>query len=254
MLPLELRSVRVAYGDQLALDGVSLSVSAGECVAVVGPSGAGKSSLLGLCNATVTPTGGEVLFNGSPVRDSERWRRDDGRRVATIYQHLHLIDKLQVVHNVNAGRLGEWSTLRSLWSLVSPREVSETRAVLDRLGIADKLHHRTGDLSGGEQQRVAIARALRQDPLLILADEPTASLDPARAEEIMVVLTAVARERRRALIVSQHDINLAIRTCDRIVGLRSGRVVFDTDARSVTRDMADTLYRTAGSNTRSTLR
>ena len=101
---------------------------------------------------------------------------------------------------------------------------------------------------------MAIARALRQDPLLILADEPTASLDPARAEEIMVVLTAVARERRRALIVSQHDINLAIRTCDRIVGLRTGRVVFDAAARSVTRDMADTLYRTAGSNTGSTLR
>ena len=126
--------------------------------------------------------------------------------------------------------------------------------MLDRLGIADKLHQRTGDLSGGEQQRVAIARALRQDPVLILADEPTASLDPARADEIMVLLTSVARERQRAMIVSQHDLTLAIRTCDRIVGLRSGRIVFDTPAADVTRDMADTLYSTAGSTAGSMLR
>ena len=240
---LELRSATVTYGERRALDGVSFTVRAGECVAVVGPSGAGKSSLIGLCNATVTPSTGSVRFAGRPILDNEAWRRADGHRIATIYQQLHLTGRLKVVHNVNAGRLGEWSTGRALWSLLSPRELDQTRQVLDRLGIGDKLRQRTSELSGGEQQRVAIARALRQDPLLILADEPTASLDPARAEEIMVLLTAVTRERQRALIVSQHDIGLALRTCDRVVGMRAGRVVFDAPAAKVDQSAADDLYR-----------
>lgn len=224
---------------------MSLVVAPGERIALIGPSGAGKSTLLGLCNATVVPTRGVVRFSGREVRDTDEWRRTDGRRIATIYQQLHLSGRLKVVHNVNAGALGGWSTRRALWSLVSPRETAAVGAILERLGIGEKLQARTEQLSGGEQQRVAIARALRQDPELMLADEPTASLDPARAEEIMTLLASLAASDGRALLVSQHDVSLALRTCDRVVGLRDGRVVIDALVGDVDAHVADDLYRIA---------
>jgi phosphonate transport system ATP-binding protein len=234
--------VTVVYGVQRALRSVSLSVRSGERVALIGPSGAGKSSLLGLLNATVGATSGTVLIAGVPVLDDDRWRREQGRYVATIPQQLHLTGALRVIHNVNAGRLAQWSVLRALWSLLSPREVDEAREVLRLVGLEHKIFARTDELSGGEQQRVAIARALRQSPRLLLADEPTASLDPARASEVMHLLGEVAAQAGCALIVSQHDVALALATCDRIVGLRSGVVQFDRPAAEVSADQVAALY------------
>ena len=240
---LELRDVDVSFGEVHALRGVSMHVHSGERVALIGPSGSGKSTLLALCNATVVPTRGEVQFSGRRVEDRDAWRREDGARIATIHQQLHLSGQLRVVHNVNAGRLGSWSTWRAITSLLRPREVDAVRAVLDRVGIADKLYERTDRLSGGELQRVAIARALNQDPLLMLADEPTASLDPARAAEIMVLLGRLAASEGRALIVSQHDINLALATCDRVVALRAGEIRLDAPVSEVDPDFVGALYR-----------
>ncbi len=232
----------VRYGDNTVLNGVELRVGSGESVALVGPSGAGKSTLLGVCNGTVALSNGSAYFAGETIADTDAWRQSGGRNIATIYQQLHLSGRLKVMHNVNAGKLGQWSALQALGSLIRPRGVPEVTALLQRLGIAEKIRMRTDLLSGGEQQRVAIARALRQEPLLILADEPTAALDPARAEEVMGLLTEVAREAGHALMVSQHDATLALRHCQRIVGLRHGTVAFDVASAQTTPEILASLY------------
>ena len=167
-------------------------------------------------------------------------------RIGTIHQQLHLVDRLRVVHNVNAGRLGRWSRRRAWWSLLRPQGVEEVAQALERVGIGDKLEERTDRLSGGEQQRVALARVLVQDPAVVLADEPVSSLDPARGREVLELLCTVAATPQRALLVSLHAPELATGFCDRVVGLRAGRVVFDVPAGQVTAAMTAELYRIGG--------
>ncbi|MGI9080053.1 MAG: phosphonate ABC transporter ATP-binding protein [Acidimicrobiales bacterium] len=244
---LSLRDVTVAYDGRLALDGVSLHIPTGQRVAMVGPSGAGKTTVLRLCTASVQPTAGTVRVLGTDLASTSATElRALRSRVGSIHQQLELVGALRVVHNVNAGRLGQWGTGRAVRSLLRPADVADTRAVLARVGIADKVFERTDRLSGGEQQRVALARALVQDPELLLADEPVSSLDPARAEEVMGLLSSVAGECRRSLLVSLHDFALARRYCDRVIAIRSGRVMFDLDAAEVTDDIGVELYRIAG--------
>jgi phosphonate transport system ATP-binding protein len=239
---LALESVTVDVGGVRALDDVSLEVSAGECVALAGPSGAGKTTLLMVINGTVVPQRGSVTVLGASPASTDRHSRAVRRRVGTIYQQLHLAGRLQVVHNVNGGRLPEWSLAKAAWSLLRPRQVDDVLAALERVGIAHKLRQRTDHLSGGEQQRVAIARVLAQRPELILADEPIASLDPGRGREVMGLLRGLAAEAGRTLVVSLHALDMARSHCDRIVGLRGGRVVFDVPAADVTDGMAAALY------------
>jgi phosphonate transport system ATP-binding protein len=239
-----LRGVRVSYGAHTALDHVDLEVRAGERVALVGPSGAGKTTLLRICNGMVVPSEGTVTVLGCDLAAaSPAERRDVRHRIGTVYQQLHLIGPLRVVHNVNAGRLAELSRRRALRSLVRPVEVDAVRDALARVGIAEKIFERTDLLSGGEQQRVALARVLLQSPDLILADEPVSSLDPARAEEVMHLLCDVVADRLRTLVVSLHDFDLARRRCDRIVGLRQGRVLFDLRPQDVDDSLGAELYR-----------
>ena len=239
---LALESVTVEVAGTRALDDVSLAVSAGERVALVGPSGAGKTTLLMVVNGTVAPQRGGVTVLGASPAAMDRQARDVRRRVGTIYQQLHLAGRLQVVHNVNGGHLPQWSLGRAVWSLLRPQQVGDVRAVLDRVGIAHKLRQRTDRLSGGEQQRVAIARVLAQQPELILADEPIASLDPARGREVMDLLRSLADEAGCTLVVSLHALDMARSHCDRIVGLRGGRVAFDAPASDVTDELAAALY------------
>lgn len=244
MTVLSLRGVGVTYGRLAALDGFDLEVQAGERVALVGPSGAGKTTVLRLCTGSVRPTAGRVEVLGHDLATTAPEElRAVRRRVGTVYQQLHLVGPLRVVHNVNAGRLGTWSRRRALRSLIRPVEVDGARDALARVGIASKLFERTDRLSGGEQQRVALARVLVQDPELILADEPVSSLDPARAEEVMDLLSEVIADRSRTMLVSLHDFGLARRRCDRIVGVRAGRVAFDLPAGDVTDDLGAALYR-----------
>ena len=239
-----LRGVHVVYDGHAALDGFDLDVFAGEHVALVGPSGAGKTTALRLCSASVAATAGAVSVLGRDLgRASPSELHDVRRRVGTIHQQLDLIGPLRVVHNVNAGHLGSWSRFRALRSLLRPVGLEQARDALARVGIADKLLERTDRLSGGEQQRVALARVLVQGPDLILADEPVSSLDPARAEEVMDLLAEVVVDRHRTLLVSLHDFALARRRCDRIVGVRGGRVAFDLPADEVTDDLGHDLYR-----------
>jgi phosphonate transport system ATP-binding protein len=224
----ELRSVGVRFGGTTALAAVDLRIAPGERVALIGPSGAGKSSLLSLLNGTLVPSEGTVRALG---RDLAQLRSGELRRlrraIGTIHQQHDLVGPLRVVHNVNAGQLGRWPLWRAAWSLLSPRGIEQVSAALQRVGIAGKLNERTDRLSGGEQQRVAIARVLVQDPAAILADEPIASLDPERGRDVVDLLVELGQERQTTLVVSLHDVEIALERFQRIVGLRAGEVVID---------------------------
>ncbi|WP_279536015.1 phosphonate ABC transporter ATP-binding protein [Blastococcus xanthinilyticus] len=227
--------LEVRYGTSPALAGIDLEVAAGERVAVVGASGAGKSTLLNVLNGTVVPTAGTVEVLGrDPSALRGRELRQVRARTGTVHQHLELTGALRVVHNVNAGRLGSWSAARAAWSLLRPQGVPEVRAALDRVGLADRVFERTDRLSGGQRQRVALARLLVQRPDLVLADEPASALDPALADLALELLGEPARSRGGALLVCLHDPALALRHCDRVVGLLDGRVALDAPATSLT--------------------
>lgn len=240
----ELKQVSQQLGQSLALSDISLQIFAGERVALVGSSGAGKSTLIRLLNGTLSPTQGEIWGLGHNLsRLAPRKLRLIQRQIGTIYQQFHLVDNLAVVHNVNAGHLGHWSLLKAALSLVYPLEVATAAKALHRVGIAEKLYARTDQLSGGQQQRVALARVLVQDPLVIVADEPVSSLDPELSREIMALLRELVVEAGKTLVVSLHSIELACCYCDRIIGLRTGKLLFDAPAHSVSKAMIETLYR-----------
>jgi phosphonate transport system ATP-binding protein len=228
----------------MALVDCSLTIQAGERVALIGPSGAGKSTLLNLLNGSLAPTTGQVLLLGQNVSTLRpRQLRRLQRLVGTVYQQHHLVSNLAVVHNVNAGHLGHWSLARALWSLCWPQQVETAAAALAQVGIADKLYARTDRLSGGQQQRVALARVLVQDPLAILADEPIASLDPQRSQDIMNLLRQLNETTGKTLVTSLHDVEFALIHCDRILGLRQGRLLFDLPSPQVTEAVMADLYR-----------
>jgi len=236
-----LRGVGRRFGTNPALSGLDLTIRTGERVAVLGASGAGKSTLLALLNGSLQPTEGEVeLFGGTTARLRARQRRELQRRVGTISQDLDLIEQVRVLHNVNAGRLGEWGTARSLISLAWPRPDDLACAAVASVGLEWAVHERTERLSGGERQRVAIARLLLQAPELVLADEPVASLDPTRAAEILELLGAV--NPVGTLVVTLHQPLLAREHCTRAIGLRAGRLVFDEPIERLSTEQLDQLY------------
>lgn len=239
------KQYRTRAGVVDALAGVTLGVREGEHLAVIGRSGVGKSTLFRLLNATQRPTSGLLEFGGREVaRMSGRELRGLRRRVGTVYQQHHLVPSLSVLDNALCGRLGRWSLLQTLRSALRPSrsEVEEAGAVLEAVGLADKLAARADELSGGQQQRLAIARALMQEPDVILADEPVASLDPALADSITNLLVRLAAESGRTLIVSLHAVDLARRYFPRVVALRGGRVAFDVSAGQLDREMFDGVF------------
>lgn len=238
---LRLRGVGHRYGSHQALHDVDLTVQAGERVAVLGTSGAGKSTLLALLNGSLTPTTGTVeVFGENPAILPAARLRLLQQRIGTVSQHLALIEQVRVLHNVNAGRLGQWSTPRALASLVWPRSLDVVRDALARVDLDWALHERTERLSGGERQRVAIARLLVQQPELVVADEPVSSLDPVRAARTLGLL--VSSPTVRTLIVSLHQPLLAREHCARVVGLRDGQIVLDGPVAEVTDAALHTLY------------
>jgi phosphonate transport system ATP-binding protein len=232
------------YNHVAAVCGVDLAVHAGERVALVGPSGAGKSTLLSLLNASAAPDEGELrIFGRDPHTAGPDALRAIQRRIGTVHQQLHLVGPLRVIHNVNAGHLGRWSLGRALRSLVRPVEVERAAAWLARLGLAEKIFERTDRLSGGEQQRVALARVLVQDPAVILGDEPISSLDPENSRLVMDLLRELNERAGKTVVLSLHDVSYAFSHCERIVGLRAGRIAFDAPAAEVPRRLVDDLYR-----------
>jgi phosphonate transport system ATP-binding protein len=195
-------------------------------------------------NGSLAPSSGRVEVLGSDLaRLTGSGLRRVQRRVGSLTQDLALIEQVRVLHNVNAGRLGDWSTMRALASLVWPGPAMPVRAALERVELGWALHERTERLSGGERQRVAIARLLVQAPELLLADEPVSGLDPVRAHAMLGELAAVGG--LRALVVSLHQPALARTHCTRVVGLRSGQIVLDVPAARATDEALREIYEVA---------
>ena len=239
------RTYRGRAGLTRALDGVSFRIAPGERVGILGASGSGKTSLFRLLNGSAVPSGGTLRFGGRDVLAmGARERRMMRTRVGTIFQLPQLVPSLSVRDNALAGRLGKLSALRALALRVLPprAEVERADAALEAVGLAAKADARADELSGGQQQRIAIARVLVQDPEVVLADEPFASLDPALVETVADLLFGLAA-KGRTLVVALHDVTLGIRFFPRIVGLRGGRVFFDAASKDVTPELLDALYR-----------
>ncbi len=231
-----LRNVTVRLGGATVLDGVTVAAAAGEAVALVGPSGAGKTTLLRLLNGAVVPQAGTVEVEG---RDLNRLAGGDLRRqrarIGFVHQDLRLVPNLRVSQNVLSGGLGRLGLGASLRLFARPKaaDLERVHQLLERVGIADKMFQRTDRLSGGQAQRVAVARALFQSPGILLADEPVASVDPARARAVLELLTGIGREQGLTLCVSLHDPRLVREFFPRVIGLRRGRVVFDASPSGV---------------------
>jgi phosphonate transport system ATP-binding protein len=226
-----------------ALSGVSLSVARGEIVVLLGLSGSGKSTLLRHINGLETPTVGTVVSIGQDVRALKgRDLRTLRGRIGFIFQQFELVGPLTVLENVLTGSL---STLRGprvgTWSY--PRE-SRLKALahLERVGLLERAYQRADTLSGGQQQRVAIARALMQDPEILLADEPVASLDPESSSQVMSLIREIAAERGLTVVCSLHQVELALGWGDRVVGLRAGEVVLDTPTDDLSKDKVMEIY------------
>ena len=211
------------------LEDLNLGVERGQMVAIIGLSGAGKSTLLRCLNGLISPQSGSVKVLGQEVtrmggHDQLLLRR----RIGMIFQEFNLVDRLSTLKNVLIGRLGYTRTLRSCFHLFASRDVDLARSCLADVGLSGLEHRRVRELSGGQKQRVAIARCMAQQAEIILADEATANLDVLTKEEIMDLLQALCRDRGTTVVLSMHDVQLARAYCPRIVGLKEGRITFDS--------------------------
>jgi phosphonate transport system ATP-binding protein len=236
-----------SFGTTRAVDGVTLTIPPGQFVGVIGRSGAGKSTLLRLVNRLIDPTAGRISFGDTDVttlrgRALREWRRD----CAMIFQQFNLVERLDVLTNVLVGRLAGRGFLSSMAMHFSDAERTMAIEALDRLDLVPQALQRAGTLSGGQQQRVAIARALVQQPRIMLADEPIASLDPGNATRVMEALRTINREDGLTVLVNLHTLDTARAYCDRIVAMRAGRVMFDGTARQLTDDVVRDIYGSEG--------
>jgi phosphonate transport system ATP-binding protein len=228
---LEIRDLRKVYDDgTVGLDGVSFTVEDGEFVVVIGLSGSGKSTLLRCVNRLIEPTSGRVVWDGTDITAASGSElRRIRREIGMIFQQFNLVERSSVRRNVLSGRLGYVGALRSvlnLWSADDRRAAAEN---LELVGIADKADSRADELSGGQQQRVGIARALMQQPRLLLADEPVASLDPATSHSVLKYVELLNKERNVTVLCSLHFLSLARRYGTRIIALKDGKMMFDGD-------------------------
>ncbi len=235
------------FGTTRAVDAVNLDFAPGQFVGVIGRSGAGKSTLLRLINRLIDPTEGTIRFGGQNVTALKgvalrQWRRD----CAMIFQQFNLVDRLDVLTNVLVGRLADHGFLTSMAMHFTDAERAIAIRALDRLDLAPQALQRAGTLSGGQQQRVAIARALVQNPRIMLADEPIASLDPGNATRVMDALRSINRDDGITILVNLHTLDTAREYCDRIIAMRAGRVMFDGTARQLTDDVVRDIYGSDG--------
>ncbi len=224
---IEILRLTKAYGALPALNGISMTVPAGEMCVILGPSGAGKSTLLRCVNRLIEPGGGEIRVNGRPAPTTRAELRELRAGIGMIFQHHNLVPRLSVLKNVLSGRLARLPLWSSVLQIFPREDIAIAMEALARVGLADRAEDRADRLSGGQQQRVGIARALAQRPQVILADEPVASLDPKTAQVVLNDLRAAAHELQIAVLCNLHQVALARQFADRIVGIAAGQIVFD---------------------------
>jgi phosphonate transport system ATP-binding protein len=222
---------------------IDLAFGATGINAVIGPSGTGKSTLIRCINRLVEPTVGEILFDGADLaRLAGTPLRQARRHIGMVFQEYNLVERLTVMENLLCGRLG-YVTAWKAWRRKFPAEdIERAFELLDIVGLEGFAQRRADALSGGQRQRVGIARAVMQEPKLLLADEPTSSLDPKTSVEIMQLLADVARSREIPVLINMHDVDLATRFADRIVGMSGGRVVFDGAPAGLSDSMLKQIY------------
>ncbi len=231
------------FGTNTAVDTASFTVEEPTMIGIIGRSGAGKSTFLRMMNRLTDATSGTLTFEGRNVLElTGRARRDWQADCAMIFQQFNLVPRMDVVSNVLHGTLGSRSTFATMFNLFPRDDIYRAIDILERLGVAENAAKRAEALSGGQQQRVAIARALMQDPKIILADEPIASLDPMNAQTVMEALRRIHEEDGRMVIANLHTLDTARRYCDRVIGMRDGRIVFDGTPEQLTTGAAREIY------------
>ncbi|MBK8033467.1 MAG: phosphonate ABC transporter ATP-binding protein [Chloroflexi bacterium] len=227
----------------MALDNISLEIPDGQFVAIIGLSGSGKSTLLRCINRLVQPTKGRILWNDIDITaatDDEL--RQIRRRIGMVFQQFNLVRRSSVLTNVLAGRLGYINPVFSLLNYFPPQEKKRAMAALARVGIAEKAYNRASALSGGQQQRVGIARTLMQNPEMMLADEPVASLDPATSHSVMKYLELLNREDGITILCSLHFLSLARAYSQRVIALKDGKLEFDGLPKDIDNDRFKQIY------------
>ena len=244
---LRIENLKKTYdtGDQ-ALRDVSFEAHEDEIVSIIGPSGAGKSTIVRCINRLVEPTDGSVIFNGTDIVSlSDNEIRDVRKNIGMVFQEYSLVERLTVMENVMSGRLGNLSTYQAFRRKYPESDVRRARETLNRVGLDPAAFEdkRADELSGGERQRVGIARAVVQQPEIILADEPTSSLDPDTSRAVMGLLTDIAQSNGIPVIMNIHDVQLAKVFSDRIIGLHNGSIVFDAPPSELNDQATDRIYK-----------
>jgi len=225
------------------LTDINLEVAARGLTAIIGPSGTGKSTLIRCINRLVEPTQGEVLFEGQDlVKLDRRALREARRHIGMVFQEYNLVERLTVMENLLCGRLGYVSSWRAWRRAFAKDDIGKAFELLDTVGLSGFAQRRADALSGGQRQRVGIARAVMQEPKLLLADEPTSSLDPKTSVEIMELMKDVGGTRGIPVLVNMHDVELARRFADRVVGMSDGRIVYDGPSQYLTDDVLKSIY------------
>ncbi|NUB43573.1 phosphonate ABC transporter ATP-binding protein [Fertoebacter nigrum] len=240
---LNVSNVSRVFGKKAAVDRISFTVDKPGFVGIIGRSGAGKSTFLRMMNRLTDATSGQIFVDGTDILALKgAAKRAWQGQCAMIFQQFNLVPRMDVASNVMHGVLNRRSTLATMFNLWSEADITRALSILDRLGIAEQAPKRAEALSGGQQQRVAIARALMQDPKIILADEPIASLDPMNAQIVMDALHRIHTEDGRMVIANLHTLDTARRYCDRVIGMRDGRIVFDGTPDLLTTSAARDIY------------
>ncbi len=242
--PLIISHLRKEYvAGKAVLKDINLTIEAQSITAIIGPSGTGKSTLLRCINRLIEPTSGSIKLGGIEMCTARGQElRAVRRRIGMVFQEYNLVERLSVMENVLCGRLGYMSAFKAWMRKFSQEDINRAYDLLDMVGLTDFAHARADALSGGQRQRVGIARAVMQEPQILLADEPTSSLDPKTSVEIMELLTKVANMSNISVLINIHDVNLGRRFADRVVGMSQGDVIFDGKPDALTNEHLKQIY------------